>query len=220
MAMRTFILALMLGAALCCAKNMLCGNDKAQIFALKKCYAEDDFRSVHLFMFWPTHPDGSRYASSGTTSWDDRTRFDETKFTTFTENDIVYKVTPQMHYECSYKVIPSDKLAKKFKNSFSLYSLNDAEYYIVFYSNCGYAPGRFADTTFAETKHQRYSYASSSDAFSNVLAAKNMEDIAYPWKFFREDGTLRFQGTEKEGICYDATGMKRTKRVTSPEYCK
>lgn len=214
--------ALPLLASLCAAvsafaENPVCSNTDVEAITYEKenCLAFDDFRFIRFTVREPLFSDGTPMGDSGNIVFDHYKYDDHEK--RFTQNGIVYSVRPKLRYTCTYDVYSLDSLDE---TVLSGVRFSNGERFATYFG-CVYSPSKKADTTFAETEFQRK--LSAEDVykfFADALLNSGSAPTLAPWSFYRKDGTLKYVGDMRDGYCMNASGMKKTKRVSGPRFCK
>lgn len=213
------IFAAILFCAICAlAENPVCSNsDKDALnYESADCLAFDDFRFIRFTVREPLFSDGTPMGDSGIATFNEFRR-DTEREKRFTQNGIVYSVTPKLQYQCSYAVYELDMLED---DALDGIRFSNGENFAIYYG-CFYGSSKKSDTTFAETEFQRK--LSAEDAyklFADILLNSSGDPTIAPWSFYRKDGTLKYVGDMRDGYCMNASGMKKTKRVSGPRYCK
>ena len=205
------------------AKNPVCDNyTKSEIsYGNASCLAFDNFRFIQFAVREPLFSNGTDMGDSGTASFEEY-RLDEKQEKQFSKDGIIFSVTPKLQYKCNYSVYELEGLED---DVLSNIRFSNGENFAINYK-CFYGPSEKSDTSFAETEFQRK--ISPEDLYRFMAEAlvtamdSNAGDISLlsPWSFYRQNGSLKFVGNMRDGYCMNASGMKRTKRVTSPKYCK
>lgn len=172
------------------------------------CIAFNDMQFMQFFEDEPTFSDGTPFGEEGNVFFSEY-KNDSKNESRFVKDGITYSVVPKLQYSCDYEVFPSENLGDDFHMKYS-----DKKFTVNYgceYKECG----KF-DTTFAVTEFQKF--IDTGELLVKALT-KDFTEIEI-WKFYRQDGTLKFTGDMHGGFCMSANGMKKTKRVTSPKYCK
>ena len=172
------------------------------------CVAFNDMQFMKFFEDEPTFSDGEPYGEEGNIFFNEFKK-DSDGETRFVKDGITYSVCPKLQYSCEYEVFPSEKLKDDFRMEYS-----DKKFTANY--GCEYKPSGKFDTIFAVTEFQRF--INVEELLMKALT-KDLTELEF-WKFYRKDGTLKFTGDIHGGYCMSANGMKKTKRVTSPKYCK
>lgn len=205
------------------AGNPVCSNyDKSNItYKVASCLAFDDFNFIQFTVREPLFDDGKEFGDSGVAVFEEY-QSDKAKEKRFSKDGIVFSVTPKFQYNCNYSVYELEGLED---DALADIRFSNGESFAIYYK-CFYAPSEKADTSFAETEFQRKIsmedlYRFMAEALVNAIDSNAGEiSTLAPWSFYRRDGSLKFVGNMRDGYCMNASGMKRTKRVSSPQYCK
>lgn len=190
------------------ATNPICDNYDKSMSDYHGCVAFNDKQFMQFFEDAPTYSDGEPFGEEGSIRFNEVINDTENE-SRFTKDGIVYSVRAKLQYSCEYEVFPSANLADEFRMQYS-----DKKYVANY--GCAYEANGKYDTTFAETEFQKF--INVEEMLIKALT-KDFTELEF-WKFYRQDGTLKYTGDIHGGFCMSANGMKKTKRVTSPKYCK
>ena len=193
--MKKILLLLQAIAVFCLAQNPICNNYDIDLANIYECVAFSDNQFMTLFKRYPTFNNGEYYSDSGSVFFEDFVWLEDTKVQ-FQKKGIVYDVYQKGQYSCNYIVLSKAEMEE--------FGIKSYEHDYAVNYGCQYDAIDDFDTTFAETEFQR-----RSEIFGVEF-----------WKFYRKDGTLRFDGNKNGGVCLSENGMYETKKVTSPAYCK
>lgn len=205
----SIILTLIFTSVYCTAKNPICDNYDKDAVAYENCFSFNDWEFIRIFKDEPKFSNGTLMDSTGEVFFEEYKR-DVQNESRFTKDAIVYSIFPKKQYICNYEKFPAENLNDELNINVG-YSAK----FIVSYE-CDYKLNGEKDTSFAETEFQKRIKA--EELIMQVLK-QNFTELE-EWKFYRNDGTLKFSGDMNGGYCMTANGMKKTKRVTSPKYCK
>jgi len=173
-----------------------------------KCVAFDDFRFATFYEDEPVFSDGTPFEEEGSVQFG-KYIYDSENSIQFVKDGIAYRALPRLQYSCKYEVVSAENVDEDFDLKYS-----DIHYAVDY--ECAYESTGKNDTTFAVTEFQK---TITTDELVVGVLSNNVGNLA-AWKFYRKDGTLKFKGDEKGGYCFSANGMKKTKQVTSPKYCR
>ena len=190
------------------SQNPICSNYDKSRSDYDGCFAYNATEFMEFFEYEPTFSDGMPYGEKGIVFWNEF-KDDSENETQFVRDGITFSVLPKLQYSCEYEVFPSETLSEKFNMKYS-----DKKFAVKY--SCEYKSNGKADTNFAVTEFQKF-----IEVEELLLKALTKDFTGFDvWKFYRRDGTLKFTGDMHGGFCMSANGMKKTKRVTSPKYCK
>ncbi len=235
MAKSAFFLVLLF-FAICHAENLICNNTEEYNITETGCYSFGD-EFVFVSDGKPKYEKDGNESETGLTCFDRFSFSANRKTKKFSKNGFHYDVWMLDQYCCKYQIFRTNESRWGNENDgyvdFSIYGN-----FGVFFSECEYQETDLMDTIFTVTKLQKpfdevdilnlatnvgEMFGSRENAMMKIAVLYSLVEKAngnYPFKIYRQNGTLKYIGSVNLGFCMSKNGKRALDFTKGPLNCK